>query len=104
MTDEKHRKLWSFIINQGENEDPAGRNRGIGRCASTNYAVTTEIERRNPKLAEARAFLDVRLGQIMAFLRVRTGNNPHREGSRTRKGDICSQKWWTFLTELRGMP
>ena len=104
MIDEKHRKLWSFIINQGENEDPAGRNRGIGRCASTNYAVTTEIERRNPKLAEARAYLDVRLGQIMEFLRVRTGNNPHREGVEQEKATFVPKTGGRFLLNSEGCP
>ena len=104
MTDEKHRKLWSFIINQGENEDPAGRNREIGRCASTNYAITTEIERRNPRLAEGRAYLDVRLGQIMAFLRVRTGNNPHREGVEQLKATFVPKTGRSFLLNSEGCP
>lgn len=64
--------VWSAIVNNGAQDDEEERRKGRGRFATTNYGVTTAIER-NAETAwavRARALLDMRLGQLLVALRV----------------------------------
>ena len=74
LKDEANRKLWNYIINLGDDDDDnPGQH---GRYSTTNHAVTGFLEESNNiSAAQARAYLDVRLGTIMSSLNIWNGNN-----------------------------
>ena len=69
-------ELHHYIINLGEDDDDNPGQQGIGRYSTTNHAVTGFLEEgNNIWAAQARAYLDVRLGTIMSSLNIWNGNN-----------------------------
>ena len=71
MREESNRKFWSFIINEGDEEDKLEGAKGTGRRSTTNFAVTHAMEKEEDAWqAVARAMIDVRLGQLLACLKV----------------------------------
>lgn len=64
-----NRKIWNWIVNDGRRVvDEKNGLKGIGRYITTNVAVTTDIEQSESDVcvAVSRAFLDLRIAQIMA--------------------------------------
>ena len=76
----ENRSVWNTIINTAKEVDGDMNKSGVGRFTSTHKAVTKDLEtKENVWACVARALLDVRVGSVLAAMRLYDNVNAKRK-------------------------